>query len=551
MQRSFADTILVGARVITMNPRQPVAEAIAIRAGRILAVGDAATLAEFRGPRTVVEDLHGATVTPGLIDAHMHPIQGVELAVGIDFGGVRDPEVFLGMLRAEAVRVQGGAAGGWVRGWNIDYDVFTTLPMTAAAIDDATAGAPAFLLFFDGHTALANTEALRRSGITGARAFGDTSEIVVDDEGRPTGALREDSAFDIVLRTAPEYSREETLERVREILGTLTDSGITGGCIMDGNPGTLDLLEELDGGASDDPEAPGLLPVRIVSAMAHNPGYDEERTQRYLAQRDRGGRRWRGGLVKLFNDGVIDTGTGWLYEPDTHGEGLHSFWADPDEFERVVARYSGAGFQIATHAIGDRAIGTTIDAYLKAGVQSAQGAPHRIEHLELLADRDLARLAQSGITASVQPLHMQWRKADGSDFWAERLGPERAALGWRVRDMIDAGAPVALGSDWPVAQTDARIGLAWARLRREPGNPDAPVFEPDQVLTPYEALQGYTVWAALAQGDRDLGVIAPGCRADLVVWADSPLAVGADELLDLPVLTTIVDGRPLTAASAA
>ncbi|MCD5346746.1 amidohydrolase [Agromyces sp. S2-1-8] len=554
MQRIFADTILVGARVITLNPRQPVAEAIAIRGGRILAVGDAATLAELRGPATTVDDLRGASVTPGLIDAHMHPIQGVELAVGIDFGGVRDPERFLELLRAEAARVAGGTAGGWVRGWNIDYDVFSTLPMTAAAIDDATAGAPAFLLFFDGHTALANSEALRRSGITGARTFGDTSEIVVDESGRPTGALREDSAFDIVLRTAPEYTREETLERVREILGGLTASGITGGCIMDGNPGTLDLLDELDGEASaapDDRDARSLLPVRIVSAMAHNPGYDEERTQHHLAQRDRRGGRWRGGLVKLFNDGVIDTGTGWLYEPDTHGEGLHSFWADPDEFERVVARYSAAGFQIATHAIGDRAIGTTIDAYLKAGVQSAQGAPHRIEHLELLADRDLARLAQTGITASVQPLHMQWRKADGSDFWAERLGPERAALGWRVRDMIDAGAPVALGSDWPVAQTDARIGLAWARLRREPGNPDAPVFEPDQVLTPYEALQGYTVWAALAQGDHDLGVIAPGYRADLVVWADSPIAVGADDLLDLPVLTTIVDGRPLTAASAA
>jgi predicted amidohydrolase YtcJ len=255
--------------------------------------------------------------------------------------------------------------------------------------------------------------------------------------------------------------------------------------------------------------------------------------------------------VKLFNDGVIDTGTGWLYEPDTHGEGLHSFWADGEEFERVVQRYSEAGFQIATHAIGDRAIGTTIDAYLKAGVQSGRGAPHRIEHLELLADRDLARLGQTGITASVQPLHMQWRKADGSDFWAERLGPERAALGWRVRDMIDAGAMVALGSDWPVAQTDARIGLAWARLRREPGNPDAPVFEPDQRLTPYQALQGMTVWAALAQGDRDLGVIAPGYRADLVVWEDSPLDVGADELLDLPVRTTMVGGHPVYAAPAA
>ncbi|MGI9823931.1 amidohydrolase [Agromyces sp. Marseille-Q5079] len=550
MHQVFADTILVGARVITMNPRQPHAEAVAIRDGRIIAVGDAATMRELRGPDTDQADLHGAVVTPGLIDAHMHPIQGIELAVGIDFGGVRDPEVLLAMLRAEADRVADGAAGGWVRGWNVDYDVFSTMPMTAAAIDAATAPAPAFLMCFDGHTALANTEALRRSGITGARTFGDTSEIIVDDRGVPTGCLREDSAFDIVLRTAPEYTREETLDRVRGILGGLAASGITGGCIMDGNPGTLDLLDELDGAASAHGSASG-LPVRIVSAMAHNPGYDEERTQHHLAQRDRRGARWRGGLVKLFNDGVIDTGTGWLYEPDTHGDGNVSFWADPDEFERVVARYADAGFQIATHAIGDRAIGTTIDAYLKAGVHSRRGAPHRIEHLELLADRDLVRLAQFGITASVQPLHMQWRKADGSDFWAERLGPERAALGWRVRDMIDAGAPVALGSDWPVAQTDARIGLAWARLRREPGNPDAPVFEPHQVLTPYEALQGYTVWAAQAQGDHDLGVIAPGYRADLVVWEDSPLDVGADDLLHLPVLTTIVDGQPVTAASAA
>ncbi|GGR22717.1 amidohydrolase [Agromyces mediolanus] len=545
MHWSFADTVLVGGRIITMDPMRPTAEAIAIRDGRIVAVGDESVVRDFRGAATEVVDLRGGVVTPGLIDAHMHPIQGFELAVGIDFGGVRDAETFLAMLRAEARRVADGrAAGGWVRGWNIDYDVFSRLPMTAAAIDDAVEGAPAFLMFFDGHTALASSEALRRAGITGGRRFGDTSEIVVDEQGRPTGALREDSAFDLVLRTAPEHSAAEMRELVRGLLGGLAESGITGACIMDGNPGTLDLLDDLDRTGAG-------LPLRLVSAMAHNPGYDEERTQHYLAQRDRHGRRWRGGLVKLFNDGVIDTGTGWLYEPDTHGEGLNSFWADGAEFERVVQRYSEAGFQIATHAIGDRAIGTTIDAYLKAGVQSGRGAPHRIEHLELLADRDLARLGRTGITASVQPLHMQWRKADGSDFWAERLGPERAALGWRVRDMIDAGAMVALGSDWPVAQTDARIGLAWARLRREPGAPDAPVFEPDQRLSPYQALQGYTVWAALAQGDRDLGVIAPGYRADLVVWEDSPLDVDADELLDLPVRTTMVDGRPVYAASAA
>ena len=416
---------------------------------------------------------------------------------------------------------QGGA--GWVRGWNLDYDLFSTLPLTAAAIEDAVLGLPTLLMFFDGHTALASRAGLHRAGITGARSFTDTSEIIVDSAGVPTGELREDSAFDLVLKAAPALTTAQTADRVREIFGQLGASGVTGGCIMDGNRASLDLLDEVDSSGAG-------LPLRIVSALAHNPGYDEDRTQDYLSMRDRSGARWRGGLIKLFNDGVIDTGTGWLYEPDTQGEGLVSFWQDPTEFDRVVRRYSAAGFQIATHAIGDRAIGTTIDAYLAAGVHSGR-APHRIEHLECTADRDLARMAAAGITASVQPLHLQWRKADASDAWAARLGPERAAKAWRVRDMIDAGALVALGSDWPVAQLDSRIGMAWARLRRTPGRPDAPVFEPEQVLTATEALLGYTAWAAEAQGDRDLGRIAPGFAADFAVWDDNPLTVSADELL--------------------
>jgi predicted amidohydrolase YtcJ len=537
MRTSFADSILVNANVVTLAPGRPEATAIAVRAGRIIAVGDAETLAEYRGAGTTVSDLGGRTVTPGLIDAHLHPIQGIELAAGVDFGGVRDPNVFLAELRktagsAQLERAHGGA--GWVRGWNLDYDVFSTLPLTAAAIENAVLGLPTLLMFFDGHTALASREALHRAGITGARNFTDTSEIIVDAAGVPTGELREDSAFDLVLKSAPALTTAQTVERVREIFGQLGASGVTGGCIMDGNRASLDLLDEVDASGTG-------LPLRIVSALAHNPGYDEDRTQDYLSMRDRRGARWRGGLIKLFNDGVIDTGTAWLYEPDTQGDGLTSFWQDPTEFERVVQRYSAAGFQIATHAIGDRAIGTTIDAYLAAGVHSGR-APHRIEHLECTADRDLARMAAAGITASVQPLHLQWRKADASDSWAARLGPERTARAWRVRDMIDAGALVALGSDWPVAQLDSRIGMAWARLRRTPGQPDAPVFEPTQVLTAAEALLGYTAWAAEAQGDRDLGRILPGFAADLAVWDDNPLTVSADELLSVPVHATLVNG---------
>jgi predicted amidohydrolase YtcJ len=529
-----ADTIVTGAHVVTMDPRRPHASAFAVRDGRFLAVGDDALIRELRGPRTVVHDLGGAAVTPGLIDAHLHPIQGIELTAGIDLGGLTTAATLLAALRSEADRALAEDADPWVRGWNVDYDVFHDLPMTAAAIEDAVRGLPALLILFDGHTALASRAGLARAGITGARESDDSSCIVVDADGRPTGELRELGAYEPVRLSAPALTRDETLAVGHELLRGLRDSGLTGGTIMDGGFATLELLDALEQG-------PG-LPIRIVSAIDHEPGFDEERTTLNLGMRDRRGDRWRGGVVKLYADGVVETGTAWLYEPDTAGTGLEPFWKDAAAYARTVRRYADAGFQVATHAIGDRAVGEVVDAYLAAGVRSAGGAPHRIEHLETTTDRDVARIAAAGITASMQPLHMQWRKADGSDDWSRKLGPERAARAWRARDYRDAGAPLALGSDWPIAQNDARIGLAWSMLRRRPGDPDAPVFEPAQVLTPYQALHGYTVGAALAQGDADLGRIAPGFRADYAVWAENPLHVSPDDLPDLPVQATVVGG---------
>lgn len=529
-----ADVIITGARIITMDPRRPVASALAVRDGRILAVGDDATVAEFRGTGTEVRDRRGKTLTPGLIDAHLHPIQGLELTVGADLGGITAADDLLAALRAEADRVLAQDADPWVRGWNLDYDVFHGLPCTAAAIDDAVRGLPALLVMYDGHTALASSAGLVRGGITGSRDFADNSVIVVDPDGAPTGELREMSAYEPVRRSAPALSREQTLDATHRLLRGLGSSGLTGGCIMDGSFATLELLRDLDDS--------GRLPIRMVSAVDHEPSFDAERAAENLAARDMRGERWRGGLVKLYADGVVETGTAWLYEPDAVGEGLEPFWKDHDAYRRTVADYARAGFQIATHAIGDRAIGSAVDAYLRAGVRAANGAPHRIEHLETTADRDLARMAAAGITASMQPLHLQWRKAGAADDWAHRLGPERTARAWRVRDFWDAGAPVALGSDWPIAQNDARIGLAWAMLRRRPGAPDAPVFEPEQRLTAYQALHGYTVGAARAQGDSDLGRLAPGFRADYAAWDADPLAVSADELIDVPVSETAVGG---------
>ncbi|QIK63176.1 amidohydrolase [Leucobacter viscericola] len=533
-----ADIILEGARVRSLVPGDDCLEvrSIAIAGGRVVGLGDRAEVAQaFAGPHTRVDDVSGATMTPGLIDAHLHPIQGVELTQGVDLGGVLDLRELLNLLRQEAGRVRRETTDGWVRAWNLDYAAFDGERLRAELIDDAVDGLPALLFFFDFHTALASSEGLRRGGVTGARGFEDTSEIVVDDLGRPTGELREDSAYQPLLATMPELSRRETLDSARRTLARMRRSGLTGGMIMDGNSGTLDLLEELDSSGSG-------LPVRIVSAMDVKPSYTPEERAAIRAQRDRAGARWRGGVIKLYADGVIDTGAGWLYEPDADGDGTTGFWGEQAAFVEAVREFTQAGFQIATHAIGDRAVGETITAYETAGCRATGLPTHRIEHLECLDPSDIVRLFANGITASMQLPHMQWRIADGSDEWARRLGPERAARGWNAGSVLRAGASLALGSDWPIADLDARLGLAWSVLRRNPRDPNGFVYEPHERLTAAEALHGYTRGAALAQGDTDQGVIREGSRADLAVWAADPATASGDELLDLPVLATYLGG---------
>lgn len=550
MSTRTADIIIEGARVRTMLPGEPdgAVRSIAIADGRILGVGDADAVRDaFRGAATRVDDAAGRTVTPGLIDAHLHPIQGVEIVQGVDLGGLTDLRTVLDRLREEAARVRRETVGGWVRAWNLDYAAFEGARIAASTIDEALGDVPALLYFFDVHTALVNSAGLAAAGITGARTFDDTSEIVVDADGRPTGELREESAYADVLAVIPKPSREETLDTARRTLALMRRSGLTGGAIMDGNTGTLDLLEALDTTGSG-------LPVRIVSAVDVKPAADAEERARLMAQRDRGGDRWRGGMIKLYADGVIDSGTGWLYAPDTHGEGTTPFWADHDAFVRTVAEFTAAGFQIATHAIGDRAVGETISAYEAAGLRAAGRPTHRIEHLECLDPRDIARLATTGVTASMQLMHMQWRIPDGSDAWSERLGPERATQAWNAGSVLRAGARLALGSDWPIAELDARVGLAWAMLRRTPGDRDAHVYEPEERLTALEALHGYTRGAALAQGDDDLGVIREGAHADLAVWEEDPALVPGDDILHLPVAATYLagvrDDAPISAARA-
>jgi predicted amidohydrolase YtcJ len=332
----------------------------------------------------------------------------------------------------------------------------------------------------------------------------------------------------------PQRSQAERLDAYGAGLRRLNALGLTGGHAMLGRPELFDDLEAL--------EARGELTLRCVVPLFQDPTVSEEAIAEDLALRDRRGRRWRGGVAKFFIDGVIDSGTAWLWQPGPHGEGTQPFWPDPGRYAEVVARFGRAGFQCATHAIGDRAIAAALDAYRDAGRGAL--APHRIEHLETLRDEELARLAAEGVAASMQPLHAAGLDQPGFSNWRDRLRPDQVANGFRWADVRRSGALLALGSDWPVASADPREGLAWARLRRTPGEPGNPPFLPAQALTALEALEGYTSQAAAIVGEAHLrGRIAPGMQADLTCLGADPVACPPDELPDVPILLTVVDGE--------
>lgn len=527
--RTAIDIAILGADVLTFDPMRPRATAIALAGGTIAAVGDDAEVRALADARTELVDGAGLCVVPGLTDSHQHPLWSVDTARGADCLGMRRREDVRAALRAERARLGPDAI---VRAFGVDYALYGGHDLDGAEVE-ADAGGPAIIQFFDIHTRLATPSVMAMAKVTEPVDFPDGSEIVFRD-GRPTGELREFSAFDRVEAHLPQLTAAEQRATVVSTLRRLNAQGLAGAHVMDGSPGTYELLREL--------EAAGELTMRLVVPLWVKPEIADDEQEAWLGLRDERGDLWRGGVAKFFADGVVETGTAWLEEPDTRGGGTACFWPEPDRLHAAIGRFATAGFQCVTHAIGDRAQRFILDAYRDAG--AAPGVRHRLEHAETLPDELLPRFAAEGVVCSMQPLHGQWRAADGSDEWTQRLGPERAARAWRTAEVLRSGAIVPFGSDWPVAQSDPRLGLAYAIQRRLPGDPPELALDPEQGLDPLAALAGYTTHAAAAVSEEaQSGRIAPGMRADLTAFAGDPTTVAPDDLPDLQVRLVVVGGR--------
>jgi len=524
------DIIIWGSRFRTLDPDLAVCSAVAIKDGFVAATGDDATIRAMRGPGTRMVDGRGIAFVPGLTDSHIHPLTGTIRTQGADLFDATSLDDIRGRLLAERERVGPDA---WVLGWGLHYEPFAETDIRGDLFDGVAAGQPMLLEFFDGHTALANRTALAIAGIHGPVAFAEEATVVCVD-GIPTGELQEWAAMRLVQDVVPDVDAETRYRWFRDSFRRFSEVGLTAIHAMDGTPDELDVYRRL--------EENGDLTCRAVVPLWQQPDTTAAEMRDQLPFRDDRGRQWRCGAAKFFIDGVIETGTAWLVEPDSKGDGAHPFWPEPERYAEAVALFARAGFQCITHAVGDRGVQAALDAYETAG--HAAGIHHRIEHIELVQERDVPRFAELGVVASMQPLHMAAARADGSDEWATRVGPERTAVAFRAQTLRSSGANLALGSDWMVAPFDPRLGMAWARLRRTPGRLEMPPRAGDQALTALQTLQGYTTGAAAAISEDDVsGRIKPGYRADLTGFAADPVDADADDLIGLPVLMTIVDGR--------
>jgi predicted amidohydrolase YtcJ len=528
---SHPDLIVWGAQIRTLDPNLPFCSAIAVKDGRILATGDDDSLRAMCGAGTTVIDGRGIAFVPGLTDSHIHPLWGTRATQGADLFDARSVAEIRARLAGERERT----ASDWLLGSGLHYEPFEETGIRGDLFDEVTAGRPMLLRFFDGHTALANHAALRQASVTGPVRFEEEATVVCID-GVPTGELQESAAMRLVQDVVPVPDAETLYGWYKETFHRFSEVGLTALHAMDGSPEELDVYRRL--------EANGDLSCRVVVPLWQKPetSFNEMRDQ--LACRNDRGRLWRCGAAKFFIDGVVETGTAWLVEPDAKGQGQHPFWPEPERYAEAVNLFAGNGFQCITHAVGDRAVQAALDAYEAAGASPATGIHHRVEHIELIQERDVPRFARLGVAASMQPLHMEAARADDSDEWAARLGPERTAQAFRSQTLRSSGAILALGSDWMVAPFDPRIGMAWARLRRAPGRLEMPPRVASQALTPLQTLEGYTMSAAAVISEEAVsGRIKPGYRADLTGFAADPVQTDADALLNLSILMTMVDGR--------
>jgi predicted amidohydrolase YtcJ len=518
------------------------AEALAVRDGRIAAVGRDDEIVKLKGPATTVIDLGGHFVMPGFNDAHTHLADAGFLRLTVELGGAKDLTEFRERIRARALTA---APGEWILGGGWDQTLWPVKELpTRRDLDEVAADHPVFLQRVDGHIAVANTKALQLAGITVASKDPPGGKIDRDANGQATGILRE-TARKAVNAVIPQPSHDRRVLAIEAALQDLAQSGITSAQDNSDFGNTkvswdnFKVFEEL--------EREGKLTVRISEWMPFND--DVSDLQAHRDSHPRSDNMLHTGMLKGFMDGSLGSRTAALVEPygdDPTNVGLPQY--QQDKLTEMSKERIDAGFQIGFHAIGDKGVEMALEAYAAAekearetGAKAPDGGNDfrlRIEHAQVTNPAQVARFKELKVVASMQPNHLL------TDMnWAEsRLGPKRAAHSYAWMEFVKKGVPLAFGTDYPVEPVAPFRGLYAAVTRKsEDGKKE---YYPEQKLNIEQAIAAYTTGSAFAEfAEKEKGTLAPGMLADLVVLDRDITSVPPEQILATKVLRTVVGGK--------
>jgi predicted amidohydrolase YtcJ len=544
--------IYTGASDVSSFQSMQRAEAIAVRDGRVAAVGRSVDILKLKGSATEVIDLGGHFVMPGFNDAHMHLANAGFRRLTVELGGVKSLTEFRERIRD---RVQTAGPGEWIIGGGWDQTLWPVQELPSRwDIDEVTTDHPVFLQRVDGHIAVANTRALRLASITVASKDPEGGKIDRDAAGQATGILRE-TARDAVTAVIPKPTHDRRRQAIETALQDLAQWGVTSAQDnSDAGDAQLSwddfqILEEIERG--------GKLTARISEWMPFND--DLSTLQAHRAAHPQSDSLLHTGMLKGFMDGSLGSRTAALLEPyadNPANTGLPQY--QQDKLNQMTKERVDAGFEIGFHAIGDKGVQMALDAYAAAlgndhggtGVPPVQAERSsavaakvpdlrlRIEHAQVTTPQQVTRFKQLKIIASMQPNHlltdMNWAEA--------RLGPKRAAHSYAWAEFLKKGVTLAFGTDYPVEPVTPFRGLYAAVTRKsEDGKKE---YYPEQKLTMEQAIAAYTTGSAFAQfAEKEKGTLTPGMLADLVVLDRDITSVPPEKILATKVLRTVVGGK--------
>jgi predicted amidohydrolase YtcJ len=530
-------TLVVHGHIWTANAEQPWAEAIAVRGERIVAVGSREKIDPLTDAETEVIEAGDGLVVPGLIDSHIHLVDGGLQLTRVQLRDAASREEFARRIGDFAKNVK---PGQWITGGEWDHTLWGGELPGRDWIDPLTPNTPVWINRLDGHMALANTAAMRAAHIGDDVANVSGGEIVRDAAGRPTGVFK-DNAMSLIDRAVPEVSLEQQVAATLAAMDYLAQRGVTAVHHM----GTWQHVDVFRAARRRSP-----FKTRIYACVPLNTW---ERLANEVRERGRGDQWLAIGGLKGFVDGSLGSHTAALLEPFSDAPNDRGLLVNTaEDLEQWTREADRAGVQVAVHAIGDRANRLQLDVFERvAKVNGPRDRRFRIEHAQHIAPEDIPRFVKLGVIASMQPYHTI---DDGR--WAEAvIGCRRSETSYAFRSLLDAGARLAFGSDWSVAPPTPIEGVYAAVTRRTLDGKHPDGWIPEQKISVEEALRAYTIDAAYAAfSESDLGSLEPGKLADIVIvdrnlfdvgesLRDSHSELEATQLRNAQIQATIVGGK--------